>query len=310
MSEATTTTTEPGRAEPLRWRIGDITVTSITEIEGPAPARFLYDGVSADDVLAVDWLRPHFATDEGRLLTKVQALAVETPDALVIVDTCVGNDKERPVPNWDHLDLPFLDDLAAAGIDRHAVDIVVCTHLHVDHVGWNTMLVDGSWVPTFPNARYVFVRTELEHWQKEDSGMGPVFEDSVRPILDAGLADLVEADHEVCAGVTLESTPGHTPGHVAVRITDPATTAEPAATAVITGDLAHHPIQVARPELASRFDHDPDLGRATRRGFIERYADTGTLVIGTHFAGPTAGYLTSHDDGNTAHAGWRFGPER
>lgn len=296
--------TEPARAEPLRWKIGRIGITAVAEVEGPAPARFLYDGVTPEDVLAVDWLRPDFADDDGRLLTKVQALAVETPDALVIVDTCVGNDKPRPVPNWDHLDLPFLEDLAAAGIDRHAVDVVVCTHLHVDHVGWNTMLVDGAWAPTFPNARYVFVRTELEHWRTEDSGMGPVFEDSVQPILDAGLADLVESDHEVAPGITLESTPGHTPGHVAVRIESDGQRA------VITGDLAHHPIQVARPELSSRFDHDAEQGRATRRAFFERYLDTPTLVIGTHFAGPTAGYVTTHKDGNTGHQAWRFGPER
>jgi glyoxylase-like metal-dependent hydrolase (beta-lactamase superfamily II) len=188
---------------------------------------------------------------------------------------------------------PFLDDIAAAGYPRDSIDTVLCTHLHVDHVGWNTMLVDGKWQPTFPNARYLIGRKEWEHWRSEDAAQrrgDDIIGDSVRPIFDAGLADLVEMNHVVGDGVWLEPTPGHTPGHVSVRISSRGEDA------IITGDCMHHPCQIARPHWSSAADSDVDAARTTRLAFLERYADGPVLVIGTHFATPTAGHITRDGD--------------
>jgi len=267
-----------------RWTIGDVTVTRVIEAELPAPADLLFADSSRERVLAHEWLRPHFALDDGTLLAAVHALVVEADGCRIVVDTCVGNDKPRTLPFWDRLQLPFLADLAAAGFSRESIDTVVCTHLHVDHVGWNTMLLDGRWVPTFPNARYVMARTEFEHWRAAgELPEGDVFGDSVRPVVDARLADLVEPDHTVCASVRLEPTPGHTPGHVSVRIRSNG------AEAVITGDLMHHPVQCGEPEWRSTFDTDAAQARATRWRFLADCAAREVLVIGTHFATPTAG---------------------
>ena len=162
----------------------------------------------------------------------------------------------------------FLADLEQAGFPRESIDYVLCTHLHVDHVGWNTMLVDDRWIPTFPHARYLIGRKEWEHWSVDQSKFvkDPI-DDSVRPVIDADLAEFVEPDHKLTDEVWLESTPGHTPGHFSVRISSGGHDA------VITGDLMHHPIQFLHPEWNCGADSIPEMARATRRAFIERYAD-------------------------------------
>ena len=279
-----------------RWRIGDVTIARIVESEAPWDGTFVLPDATAENVRRVGWLQPHFATADGRVHMSIHALVVESKGLRLMVDTCVGNDKNRQlVPAWHQMHGPFLSDLAAAGYPRESIDRVLCTHLHVDHVGWNTMLVNGKWVPTFPNARYLIGRKEWEHWSvsKEADFREPV-EDSVRPVIDAGLADFVEPGHRVNEEVWLEATPGHTPGHVSVRISSRGEEA------VITGDLMHHPIQCANPQWASAFDSDADLARKTRREFLARYSDRPVLVFGTHFATPTAGHIVR--DGDT----WRF----
>lgn len=279
-----------------RWAIGDVTVTSVVEVEGPAPGKFLFAMGEPANVLRHEWLRPHFVDEKGFLLSRVQLLMIESEGKRIAVDTCIGNDKQRNIPNWHELKLPFVAWMSEAGFERDTVDTVVCTHLHVDHVGWNTMLVDGQWVPTFPNARYVFNRVEFEHWQAFGvQNDGDVFGDSVKPIFDAGLADLVEPGHRITDEVWVEPTPGHTPGHQSVRILSAGREA------VITGDLMHHPIQCAEPDWNSHFDTDPDQARSTRRAFLAGQADRDVLVIGTHFAAPTAGYFRTHEDGT-----WRM----
>jgi glyoxylase-like metal-dependent hydrolase (beta-lactamase superfamily II) len=213
----------------------------------------------------------------------------------MVVDTCIGNDKRRAFPGWNMLRLPFLADLERAGFARDSIDRVLCTHLHVDHVGWNTMLAGGKWVPTFPRARYLIGRKEWEHWSKtSEPDTRELLDDSVRPIFDAGLADLVESDARITDEIRLEPTPGHTPGHHSVRISSRGQEA------VITGDLMHHPVQMAHPEWGSHFDSDFNEAIATRRAFLERYGDQPILVLGTHFATPSAGRIVR--DGNA----WRL----
>ena len=274
-----------------RWQIGAATVTRVVEIEGSSPCTFFFRDARPEQLLQHAWLQPHFLTGEGRMLAAIHCFIVQSEGRTLVVDTCVGNDKPREVKNWNLRQGRFLEDLAEAGFPRERVDAVVCTHLHVDHVGWNTMLKDGKWVPTFPNARYLFGRREWEHWANEAEGPDrQVRNDSVRPILDADLADLVAMDHRITAEVFLEPTPGHTPGHVSVRISSQGEDA------VITGDLMHHPVQCAEPGWASNFDTDADAARKTRRAFLERYANRPVLVLGTHFATPTGGKILRDAD--------------
>jgi glyoxylase-like metal-dependent hydrolase (beta-lactamase superfamily II) len=282
-----------------RWKIGAVTITRVIEIEGSSPGTFFFEEATPERLLQHAWLQPHFLTPEGRAIASIHAFVIESEGRAILVDTCIGNDKPRAVKAWNLRQGRFLADLAEAGFARERIDTVLCTHLHVDHVGWNTMLVDARWVPTFPNARYLFARREWEHWSGEPPGPDrEVRDDSVRPVLEAGLADLVEVDHRLTPEVFLEPTPGHTPGHVSVRI------ASRGAEAVITGDLMHHPVQCSQPRWASRFDVDPEAARRTRREFLERCCDRPVLVLGTHFATPTGGRIVRDGDA------FRFATER
>jgi glyoxylase-like metal-dependent hydrolase (beta-lactamase superfamily II) len=276
-----------------KWKIGDVTVTKIVEIEATGGTKFILPQATPEAVADYAWMKPHFADENGKLRMSVHALVVETPTKRIIVDTCIGNDKEgRGVPTWNKLQLPFLKDLAAAGFARESFDTVMCTHLHVDHVGWNTMLVDGKWVPTFPKARYLMGRAEYEYWQSQNENheQVAVFSDSVKPVFEAGLVDLVETDHKVCDEVNLVPTVGHTPGHVSIRISSKGEEA------LITGDFVHHPCQMARPDWAALVDYDKEQSTRTRREVFSRLAGTPTLVIGTHFASPTAGHIVRDGD--------------
>ena len=277
------------------WRVGTVTITKVLELEATGGTRFILPDATPEACrTTMPWLRPHFMGDDGKLKMSVHALLIATPSRRIIVDTCLGNDKHgRAVPGWNELHGPFLQDLAAAGFPRESIDTVVCTHLHVDHVGWNTMLVDGRWVPTFPNARYLMGRAEFEYWRDQDAWAEQVtvFGDSVQPVVDAGLHDLVATDHRLCEEVSLVPTLGHTPGHVSVRI------ASEGAEALITGDFLHHPCQMARPEWAAAVDYDKASSTATRREVFTRLAGTRTLLIGTHFAGATAGHVARDGDG-------------
>jgi glyoxylase-like metal-dependent hydrolase (beta-lactamase superfamily II) len=272
----------------LRWQIGGVRISRVVEAEGPTPGSFLFADATPEKLLQHAWLKPHFMTEEGMLISSIHAFVVESQGRVIVVDTCIGNDKPREVKNWNMRKGRFLEDMAEAGFPRERVTTVLCTHLHVDHVGWNTMLKDGKWLPTFPNARYLIGRKEWDYWSKaQDESDKAIQNDSVRPILEACLADLVESDHQLTSEVYLEPTPGHTPGHVSVRISSKENEA------VITGDLMHHPVQCAHPEWANRFDVDADAARWTRRGFLERYSGKSVLVLGTHFATPTAGRVAA-----------------
>jgi len=281
----------------LSVSVGRLRVTAVVERAGPTRPTWLLPDALPE---AVDrhraWLAPHFLDDKGRFLQSVHSFVVRAPGLTALVDTCIGNDKDRGGRAPFHmLRTGFLDDLREAGVPPESVDLVICTHLHVDHVGWNTRLDDGRWVPTFPHARYLFARAEWEHWSAErEEGTARIMADSVKPVLDAGLAQLVDMDHRISDELSLEPTPGHTPGHVSVRL------ASDGAEAVITGDLMHHPVQVAEPGWSSHFDSDAEQARETRRAFCQRYGDRPVTVVGTHFHHPTAGRIVRH--GET----WRF----
>src|SRR4029079_812097 len=193
----------------------------IVELETTGGSRFILPQATPEAVRAVPWLIPHFADENGRLKMSIHALMVEAPGRRIIVDTCLGNDKkDRHISTGNDRKGHFLQDLAAAGFARETIDTVLCTHLHVDHVGWMTWLAEGRGCPTFPRARYLFGRVEFEHWstQTERADMLPVFADSIRPIFDRGLADLVEWDHRICPEIQLMPSTGHTPGHASVLI--------------------------------------------------------------------------------------------
>ena len=272
-------------SKTLQWRIGEVTVTRVVELQAPGLSFVLPDAIP-ENLKAIDWLAPHFVDAEWEAIASIQAFIVQSQGKRIVVDTCVGNDKHLPLRRWSNRKGPFLDDLAAAGFSRETIDIVLCTHLHMDHVGWNTMWTGEKWVATFPRARYLFGRVEWEHWNQSGEGrMERVIEESIQPILDARLHTLVETDHRITDEVWLEPTPGHTPGHVSVRI------ASKGEEAVITGDLMHHPCQIARTHWNSVADVDPQQAIMTRRDFIARYAQRGDLVIGTHFPAPTAGRI-------------------
>ena len=273
--------------------LGRLSVFAVIERAGPTRPTWLLPDATPEAVERHrSWLAPHFLDDKGRFLQSIHSFVVQAPGLTLLVDTCVGNDKDRGGrPPFHMMHTAFLDDLAAAGFPPESIDVVLCTHLHVDHVGWNTRLDGGRWVPTFPRARYLFARREWEHWSAEDDpDTARIMADSVKPVLDAGLADLVAMNHRISGEIWLEPTPGHTPGHASVRLLSGD------GAAVITGDLMHHPIQVAEPEWGSHFDSDLGEARQTRRAFCARYADTGALVLGTHFHHPTAGRIVPHGE--------------
>ena len=269
------------------WQIGDVRVTRLQEQEPVWPGTMITGMATAENVMREgEWLTP-FTDDKGRIRLSIHSLLVESEGHRIVVDTCVGNNKIRPgFKEWNNLDLPFLKEFEKS-FPRDSIDMVVCTHLHLDHVGWNTVLENGKWVPTFPKASYMMTQPEWDHWSKYEGSpdfKNPI-DDSVRPVIDAKLAKLVQPDHRLTGEVYLESTPGHTPGHVSVRISSRGEDA------VITGDMIHHPIQVAHPDWICEFDNRPDEASATRKKFVERYCDQPVKVFGTHFAGPTAGHI-------------------
>ncbi|MBR1138170.1 MULTISPECIES: MBL fold metallo-hydrolase [Bradyrhizobium] len=269
----------------MPWTVGRVRISKFVELETVGGTRFILPQATPEAIRALSWLTPDFATGEGKLKMVIQTLVLETPTRRIVVDTGLGNDKQgRSVPMWNNRTTPFLQTLSAAGFPPESIDMVICTHLHVDHVGWNTRLVDGQWVPTFAKARYVFGRTEYQHWRdhSEAADETATFADSVQPIVAAGRADLVASDAAICDEITLIPTPGHSPGHVSLHIRSDG------AEALLTGDVAHHPCQMAHLDWSSTVDSDPAQGIATRQALFSRFADTATLVIGGHF---DAGYI-------------------
>ncbi|WP_019928835.1 MBL fold metallo-hydrolase [Nocardia sp. BMG111209] len=277
------------------WRIGDVTIHRVVERTTRIPLAFLPTATTSALAPHRDWLRPWALTDDDELLLAIQALCLAVGDQRILIDPCIG---PRQLPDeyaWVAGDSGLLGELTAAGFGRDDVDVVLCTHLHFDHVGWNTLWENDSWVPTFRKARYVIGRAEYEHWRatpEPEQAESNVFNlaDAVEPLFAAGQVDLVEPGHRVSEALQLVATPGHSPGHLSVRITSGGETA------LVTGDCAHHPVQLAEPQWYSLADFDREQACDTRRRLVAEYADSGVLIIGTHFRPPGAGHLVTDGD--------------
>ncbi|MGW5869113.1 MBL fold metallo-hydrolase [Streptomyces sp. NPDC055239] len=273
------------------WTVGDHVVRRIDEIALPAQTGpWLLPGATADIVNRTPWLRPDFADDHGVIRLASHSFAVEADGMRVLVDTGIGNGKQRANPAWHDLNSDYVTRLRSAGFAPESVDLVVMTHLHTDHVGWNTRAEGDDWVPTFPNARYLTARTEWDYWAGVDmeEARRQMFRDSVHPVRDAGLLDLVDvADDgtDIAPGIRLLPTPGHTPGQVAVELNSGGERA------LVTGDSIHHPVQLSHTALCSCVDIDAELAVKTRDRVLDSLAGTSTLLLGSHFPPPTAGHV-------------------
>jgi glyoxylase-like metal-dependent hydrolase (beta-lactamase superfamily II) len=280
-------------------RIGDFEVQRVSEYEGPfvAPETFFPDYDPAVLRANPDLSGPRLLDPAtGKLVFSFHAYVVRTGRHTILIDTCMGNAKARPTrPQFHKMRTPFLADLAAAGVRPEEVNFVMCTHLHWDHVGWNTQLDNGRWVPTFPNARYIMARREFEHWQAEqergvDSPHCLAFEDSVLPVVRSGQSVLVEDDYAFEDGLWFERAPGHTPGNVVIhaRSRD--------AHAVFLGDVVHHQFQLMQPAWSTVACSDREQSRRTRIRLIEEHAERGTRLLPAHFPAPTVGRIVRKGD--------------
>ncbi len=282
-----------------RINIGKYSIEKLVELERPfAHAQTFFPDLTADmlEICKRDLPDGQFAPNDF-LNMSYHTFILRTDRHTILIDTCCGNHKERATrPEFSQLDTKFLCELVEAGVKPEEVDFVMCTHLHWDHVGWNTRLIDGRWVPTFPNAKYIISRTEYEYWdaayQRGDKSVHCVsFEDSILPLKRAEQVVLVEDNHLFEDGITLEPCSGHSPGHMVINLSSQG------ACGVATGDVIHHQIQLRFPAMSTAADTNRDLARQTRTALIEKHAGTGTLLLPAHFRTPTVGRIEPAAEG-------------
>lgn len=284
------------------FHFGDVRVTRIEEVleRGFQPA-MLFPGIDLSIYDRYPFLHRFLDSGSGRVWSSIHSWLIQTNGLNILVDTCSGNGKARALPRFERfhmLNLPFIENLRRAGLEAGDIDIVFCTHLHIDHVGWNTRRDGQKWVPAFPNARYIFGRSELHHWTE---GEGPrifpdnvaVIEDSVLPVVDAGLVDLVDSGDEIAPGLRVEAAPGHTPHQLILKHEGQG------GPFVISADCIHQPVQVYAPELSSCFCEDRDAAHATRLKLLDYCADTGAMLLPMHFGPPHAGRIARSGAGFT-----------
>lgn len=292
----------------MTFRVGTFSVTRIEEMLTPGfLPDFLFPQFEPSVLDEQEQLRSarFWHAESGKVMSSMHSWLIRDGRRTILIDTGCGNAKTRALPvfqRFHQLDLPYLERLAAAGVKPEDVTLVICTHLHIDHVGWNTVLKDGAWRPTFPNARYIFGRREFDHWRAPGGGLagfpenGPVIEDSVMPVVEAGLAEFVEDTARLLDGIELEPAPGHTAGQFLVKLTSGRDAA------VFPGDTLHQPMQVYRPEWNSRFCEQGETARATRRRVLDYCADRNALLMPAHFGAPHCGRI------RRSSAGYAFAP--
>jgi glyoxylase-like metal-dependent hydrolase (beta-lactamase superfamily II) len=285
-----------------QWTFGASSLQRVIESEGPllSPFEIYGDCTQAHLDSNRDWLVPRFHDPAtGLLIITIQSFLVRQASLTILVDACGGNDKDRVRPHFHRQRRPWLDTLRAAGVAPEDVDIVLCTHLHVDHVGWNTRLENGRWVPTFPNARYLIAQREWDFWREAGPAAlqrtGDFVTDSVLPIIESGQAEMIGNEHAIRGDISIEPAHGHTPGQKMMRL------GSGGREALLIADLMHHPLQLRYPEWSTRFCINPDEARETRLKFLRANADSGRLVFPSHFPSPTGGTIVR--DGS---ASYRF----
>lgn len=282
----------------LKWRIGDVEILQIVEPldnAGEVVQSCLPQAIP-DVIKSIPWLYPHFADENGKFKSLVQSFLIKSDNKYILVDTCNGNKKVRSdFPDWSNLHTRYMDNFLATGVLPEQVAFVVNTHMHTDHVGWNTYEGNGKLVATFPNAVYVFVDKEYAYWsqnpEKEMVADKEAFADSVAPIIEQGKGKIVAADYRIDDAVYLLPTPGHTPGHVSVMIESKGEKA------LISGDVIHHPAQFAHLDWEMNANVLPEVADETRKKVTEKLADTNTLLLGSHFANPVAGKIVKGEKG-------------
>ena len=283
-------------------QLGQFTIDRVTEYEGSfAPLKNILPSITQADIDAhADWLKPNYVDEQDRAIMSFHSYLIQTGRHRILVDACVGNDKERPHrASWNRAQFPFMQSLAQARVSPEDIDFVCCTHMHADHVGWNTRLQNGQWVPTFPNARYVFAQTEYSHWEKthrealakgEPSPNHGSFADSVLPVVEAGRALMVQDDFEFEPGLYLGAAHGHTPGNCVLHAHSQGRRA------IFSGDILHTPAQLINTDWSSNFCFDPQTSAQVRKDLVHSIADTDTLLMTGHFPTPVAGRVVSHGD--------------
>ena len=275
-------------------KIGKVEIFQIVELEFGELLQTFLKNATPENIKKIKWLYPDYADETGKLKALVQSFLIKSENKNILIDTCNGNDKNRKdIPEWGNLQTGFLKKLNKLGVSEKDIDIVACTHLHMDHIGWNTKRENGKWVPTFPNARYLFSKKEYEYWasmpKEEIQDDKTAFEDSIAPITKAGLADLVPPNHKIDRNVSFIPTPGHTPSHVSILIESENQRA------IISGDIIHHPCQFVKPDWKMGVDVFPDKAANTRNRVLDEIADTETLFIGSHFSDPVIGKVARNN---------------
>ncbi len=280
------------------WRFGETSLTRIPESEGPllSPFEVFPDCAPTHIAENLGWLAPRYYDAAAQLLViSIQSFLIRNGGMTILLDSCSGNHKQRQRPFFHQRDWPWLENLRAAGVAPEDVDLVLCSHLHVDHVGWNTRLENGKWVPTFPRARYLVSRPEWEYW-RSPAGIaslqrtGDFITDSVLPIFLSGQAELIDGAYGISAGIRIEPAAGHTPGHFMVILEGAGSEA------ILSGDLMHHPLQLRYPDWSTRFCVDPVQARETRRRFLADHADSNRIVFPSHFPAPVGGQIVREHD--------------
>jgi glyoxylase-like metal-dependent hydrolase (beta-lactamase superfamily II) len=280
-----------------QWRSGDVSLTRIVESEGPllSPFELLPDCTPDHIASNLSWLAPRFYAPEAALLViTIQSFLIRAAGKTILVDACSGDHKDRRRPFFDRREWGWLEKLEAAGVHPEDIDFVLCSHLHVDHVGWNTRLENGTWVPTFPNARYLISKREWDYWRSNPgvaslARTGDFISDSVTPVVQAGQAELIDDRHGFSDCINIEPGHGHTPGQFTVRL------GGGGKEAILAADVMHTPLQLRYPHWSTHFCVDPKLARQTRQDFLKRHCN-GPMVLSAHFPSPTGGRILRDGD--------------